>query len=402
MCPLGEKQMTGSSIGAMNSWRTPFRLVRKSLLALGVGTILLAGAAHVEAQPASGEPINIGAIVSITGPAAGLGALERDVLVLSEKVVNQTGGVRGRLIKIIIRDDTTNPDTALSQANELIHTQKVVALLGSTITAPTVAIGGVSSKAGVPQIAFSGIGPAIERERKCVFHLPPGQELNARAMLEYARSIKATKLALLHDAGFGNLILAEMRKHAASYGVTLVATEKFEAGATDTTTQAAKIKAAQPDAIFIAAATATPFRDIRRLQMTQPIIAHQASSTYEYVSAMGTAADNIIFAEFLVGEDPLPQQKEFVEAYRKEFNRLPKNVDTFVWDGVQVLVQALDKVGPDAGGEKICAALRGTYKGVYADYDFAADDMNGIKISSFVFSKLVNGKFTRLPFRAAQ
>ena len=54
---------------------------------------------------------------------------------------------------------------------------------------------------------------------------------------------------------------------------------------------------------------------------------------------------------------------------------------------------------PDAGGEKLCAAMREPYSGVMANYNFAADDMTGIGLSSFVFSKLVNGQFTRTPFR---
>lgn len=376
------------------------RIVRGLLsVALAVSVLSSASAAH--AQAASGEPIKIGAVISITGPAAGLGVPERNVLVMTEKVINARGGVNGRPIQVIIRDDATNPDTALSQANDLIFGQKVVALLGATITAPTVAIGGVTHKIKLPHLAFSGIGPAIERERKCVFHMPVSQELHARALLAYARSINARKLGVLHDAGVGNIVLAELRRFLDAYGASIVAAEKFEFGATDITTQAAKVKAAQPDAIIVVTASATPFRDVRRLQMTQPIIAHMASSTYEYVNAMGKTADNIVFPEFLVAEDPLPHQRDFVELSRKELGVLPKNVDAFVWDSLHVLTQALAKAGLGADGEKLCEAIRQTpYAGVFASYNFAADDMNGIQLSSFVYSRLVDGKYTRLPFRA--
>ena len=373
------------------------------LFIMVVGASVLGAAAAARGQTATGEPIKIGAVISVTGPAAGLGVPERNVLVMTEKVINARGGVNGRPIQVIIRDDATNPDTALSQANDLIFGQKVVAILGATITAPTVAIGGVTHKIKLPHLAFSGIGPAVERERKCVFHMPVSQELHARALLAYARSINAKRLGVLHDAGVGNIVLAELRLVLDAYGATIVAAEKFEFGATDITTQAAKVKVAQPEAIIVVTASATPFRDVRRLQMTQPIIAHMASSTYEYVNAMGKSADNIVFPEFLVAEDPLPHQRDFVELSRKELGTLPKNVDAFVWDSVHVLTQALAKAGPGADGEKICEAIRQTpYAGVFANYNFAADDMNGIQLSSFVYSKLVGGQYTRLPFRAAQ
>jgi branched-chain amino acid transport system substrate-binding protein len=258
----------------------------------------------------------------------------------------------------------------------------------------------VSQKAKIPHIAYSGLGPAIEKERKCVMHLAASQDVNARAMLEYAKGINAKKIGVLHDAGFGTVVMAELKRMADSYGVTFIATEKFEFGATDTTAQSAKIKAAQPDAVFVIGITASPFRDLRRLQMTQPIISHFGGSSYEMVSAMGSAAENIIFPEFLIAEDPLPHQKDFVEAYKKEYGSMPKNFEAFAWDGVHALAQALAKAGPDADGDKLCAAIRGPYAGVFGHFDFSADDMNGIRQRDIVYSKLVGGKYTRLPFRA--
>ena len=350
----------------------------------------------------SGDPVKVGAIVSITGAGAGLGAPERNGLLLAEKDINDKGGINGRPIKIIVEDDASNPDTALSKANDLIFSQKVAALLGPSLTASTVAVGGVTHANKIPQIAFTGIGPAVERERKCLAHVLPPQKVNAQALLEYAKSIKATKIGVLHDAGYGTVVLAELKPMADKYGIKLVAIEKFEIGATDTTTQAAKVKAAQPDAIFIIATSATPFRNIKQIQATQPIVAAIGSSSYEYVNAMGPAADNITIPEFLVGEDPLPHQKDFVELYKKTYNSTPKNYEAAAWDAAHIIAAALKKAGPDATGQKLCDAMKAPYSGVLANYDFSADDMTGIPVSSFIYSKLVGGKYTRTPFRVTQ
>ena len=350
----------------------------------------------------SGDPVKVGAIVSITGAGAGLGAPERNGLLLAEKDINDKGGINGRPIKIIVEDDASNPDTALSKANDLIFSQKVAALLGPSLTASTVAVGGVTHANKIPQIAFTGIGPAVERERKCLAHVLPPQKVNAQALLEYAKSIKATKIGVLHDAGYGTVVLAELKPMADKYGIKLVAIEKFEIGATDTTTQAAKVKAAQPDAIFIIATSATPFRNIKQIQATQPIVAAIGSSSYEYVNAMGPAADNNTIPEFLVGEDPLPHQKDFVELYKKTYNSTPKNYEAAAWDAAHIIAAALKKAGPDATGQKLCDAMKAPYSGVLANYDFSADDMTGIPVSSFIYSKLVGGKYTRTPFRVTQ
>ena len=185
---------------------------KSSLIAGLIGATALVGlsALGVQAQT-SGEPVKIGAIVSVTGAGAGLGGPERNGLLLAEKDINAKGGIKGRPIKFIIEDDASNPDTALSKANDLIFGQKVQALLGPSLTASTVAVGGVTHANKIPQIAFTGIGPAVERERKCVAHVLPPQRLNATALLEYAKSIKANKIGVLHDAGYGNVVMAELR-----------------------------------------------------------------------------------------------------------------------------------------------------------------------------------------------
>jgi branched-chain amino acid transport system substrate-binding protein len=115
---------------------------------------------------------------------------------------------------------------------------------------------------------------------------------------------------------------------------------------------------------------------------------------------MGEFGHDIVFPEFVVGEDPLPHQVEFVNQYKKAYNELPKNYEAAGWDAVHALARAMDKVGPDATPQALAAALREPYKGVLATYNFGAPDMTGIELSSYTYSKLVNGKFTRLSFKA--
>lgn len=379
------------------------RLPTRRALSLGLLAALVLGAASGRSSlaqtPASGEPIHIGIVTSITGIGAGLGVPQRNGALLAEKAINAKGGINGRPIKLLIEDDASSAETALSKANDLIHNRKVVALLGPTLTAATVAVGGVTDPMKLPQIAFSGQGPAVELTRKCLFHTSPPQSLNARAILEAAKSLGAKKIGILYDSGFGTVVTGFVKKFTDEYGMQIVAEEKFEIAATDTTTQAAKIKAAQPDVVLVIATSATPFRAVRQLQMKQPMIGSVGSSSYEYVNAMGSAADNIIVPEFIVGEDPLPRQQAFIDLYRQEYGNLPKHHEAAPWDMLHILAGAIAKVGPNAGPEALCTALQGPHSGVMTDWDFAAPDMTGIKLSGYIFSKLTGGKYSRLPFR---
>jgi len=370
-----------------------------SAFPLILGSVLgLSGTDKLWAQSTS-EPIKVGVILSLTGAAAGLGVPERNGILLAEKTINAKGGVGGRQIKFIVEDDTSNPDTALFKANDLVFSQKVVAMIATSQTAATVAVGGVTDPLKLPQIALSGLGPAIERERKCTFHILPPQLLNAQAMLEYARSINARKIGVLHDAGYGSVVMAVLNTIAADYGIEFTTVEKFEIGATDTLTQAAKVRASNPDAVMVISTNGAPFRAVKQIQMNKPVIAAIGTASYQYVTAMGTAADNIVHPEFLVGEDPLDSQKEFVSLYKAQYGALPKNFEAAGWDAANLIAQSLAKVGPGAPAAKLCESMRGPFTGVMAAYDFSAADLTGIKVQSFIYSKLVEGKFTRIPFR---
>ena len=169
--------------------------------------------------------------------------------------------------------------------------------------------------------------------------------------------------------------------------------------ATDTTAQAAKLRALQPDAIFVIGTTATPFRAIRQLQMKQPIIAVNGASSYEALNAMGTAvANDIIFPEFIVNEDPLPNQKEFVELFRREMNGGRRTSRRRPGTRCTSRCARSTRWAPMPVARS-CARRCASAIPAMANYDFAADDMTGIGLSSFVFSKLVNGQYTRTPFR---
>ncbi|MGH8788423.1 MAG: ABC transporter substrate-binding protein [Cupriavidus necator] len=376
---------------------------RPSLLATLLACTLTVAASHGVAQTApSGEPVRVGALLSTTGGLASVGLPEREGVLLAQNIVNARGGINGRPLEIVLEDDGSSPDSAVAKANALIHTQKVLAIIGPSGIAQTVAIGGITQGQKLPLVAFSGIGPAVERERSCVFHMTPSQELNARAVLSYARDTGAKQVGVLHDSGYGQVIWGAMKDLGREYGVNFVQVEKFEIAATDVTTQAAKIRASNPDAVIVVSTSATPFRNIRQVKIAAPIIAVHGTASYELVKAMGDAADNVIHPEFLVAEDPLPVQKEFVDAYKKEYGKLPKHFSAAAWDAVMTLSDALKNAGANPTSEKLCAAMRRPYAGVTTRYDFSAPDMGGMTLAGFTYSKLVKGQFTRLDYKAAK
>lgn len=374
------------------------RVARRTALALAAAC----GIAPALAQGTSGAPVRIGSVLSVTGGLASVGLPEREGMLVAQKVINARGGINGRPLEIVQEDDASSPDSAVSKINALVFTHKVKGIIGPSGIAQTVAVGGITQKANVPLMAFTGLGPPVEKERTCVFHLTPAQELNARGLLAYARDHQLKKVGVLHDSGYGQVIWNSMKGLDKEYGVEIVAVEKFDIAATDVTTQAAKVKAASPDTVIVMSTASVPFRAVRQVKLDVPMISVHGSSTYETVKAMGDAADNIVFPEFLIAEDPLPPQVEFVEAYKKEYGKLPKHFSAAGWDAVMSLAEALKTVGADAPGDKLCAAMRRPYQGATTRYDFSAPDMGGMTLAGFNYAKLTGGKYSRLQYNPAK
>ena len=383
----------------LSSFRRQPRSLGHAALVLAVTLAALPASAQT---PASGTPIRIGSLLSVTGALAALGQPEREGMLVAQKVLNARGGINGRPLEIVQEDDASSPDSAVSKVNALVFTHKVKAIIGPSGIAQTVAIGGITHNANVPLVAFTGLGPPVEKDRTCVFHLTPAQELNARGLLSYARDNNLKKVGVLHDSGYGQVIWNSMKALDKEYGVSFVAVEKFDIAATDVTTQAAKVKAAAPDTVIVMSSSAIPFRAVRQIKLDVPMISVHGSSTYELVKAMGDAADNIVFPEFLIAEDPLPTQKEFIEAYKAEYGKLPKHFSAAGWDAVMSMAETLKTAGPDAAGDKLCAGMRRPYQGVMTQYDFAAPDMGGLTLAGFNYAKLTGGKYSRLSYKAGK
>jgi len=369
----------------------------KVFCALAVASIAMAPLPSFS-QAASGEPIKIGGILSVTGPLAGVGQPERDGVVFAAKILNQRGGIKGRPIELLLEDDGSNPDAAIPKLNKLIHEQKVVAIVGPSGIAQSVALGAITHPIKMPMVAFAGLGPEIEKQRTCVFHMTPAQGLNSQALLAYAKHIGAKNVGVLHDSGYGQVIWNVMQKMGGDYGVTFSKVEKFDLAATDATAQAALIRSTNPDAVIVLSTSAVPFRALAQVRIGKPVISVHGTATYEYVKAMGEGSEGVVHAEFLIAEDPLPQQKEFVALFEKEFGKKPKHFEAAGWDALNAVAKAIGEAGTQ--GEAICAAMRKPYKGAMTDFDFGAADMGGLTPASFSYSRLEKGAFKRIDFKA--
>ena len=377
-------------------------MVKKSFIklaapaAIAVGTSLSAFAA---------DPIKIGSVLSVTGPAAFLGDPELKTLQLYIEKINKEGGVLGRQLQLVHYDDGTDASKANGFAKRLIDDDKVDIIVGGTVTGSTMSMIPLVEKAEIPFISLAGAVVIVEPVKKWVFKTPHTDRMAAEKVFEDMKKRNLTKVALLSEtSGFGASGKKETEAMAAKMGITLVANETYGPKDTDMTPQLTKIKnTAGVQAVFVFGLGQGPAlvnKNYKQLGITLPLYHAHGVASEEFIKLSGPAAEGVrlpaaalLVADKLAANDP---QKAVTTGYRKTYNdRFKEDVSTFgghAYDGLMIAVEAFKRAG-STDKAKVRDAIEGTkgYIGTGGKVNMSATDHMGLDLSAFRMLEIKNG-----------
>jgi branched-chain amino acid transport system substrate-binding protein len=362
--------------------------------------------ASLAAQAA--EPIRIGSVLSVTGPAAFLGDPELKTLQLYVEDINKKGGVLGRPLQLVHYDDGSDANKANGFAKRLLDDDKVDLLIGGTTTGATMAMVPLAEKSGTPFISLAGAVVIVEPVKKFVFKTPHTDRMAAEKVFEDMKKRGLTRIALLSEtSGFGQSGKKEAELVAGRYGISLVASETYGPKDTDMSPQLTKLKAAPGvQAIFVFGLGQGPAivtRNYRQLGIALPLYQSHGVASDEFLKLAGPAAEGVrlpspaqLVPDKLPAADP---QKPVVVAYDKAFReRYKQDVSTFggyAYDGLMLAVEAIKRAGA-TDKAKVRDALEATrgYVGTSGKVSMSASDHMGLDLSSFRMLEVRNGDWT--------
>ncbi|MBT9499059.1 MAG: ABC transporter substrate-binding protein, partial [Zoogloea sp.] len=149
------------------------------------------------------DPIKVGSVLSVTGPAAFLGDPELKTLQLYVEDINKKGGVLGRQLQLVHYDDGSDANKANGFAKRLLDDDKVDILIGGTTTGSTMSMVPLAEKSGTPFISLAGAVVIIEPVKKFVFKTPHTDRMAAEKVFEDMKKRGLTKVALFSEtSGF--------------------------------------------------------------------------------------------------------------------------------------------------------------------------------------------------------
>lgn len=352
--------------------------------------------------------MTIGVTLSSTGSGAALGIPMRNATTLWPTEI------AGEKLNVIVLDDAGDPAAATTNARRLVTENKADILIGSALTPASIAVMGVAAETETPHMAGSPV-PLQPGREKWTFVLPQKVSLMADGLFEHMKKNNVKTIGYIgFSDSWGDLWINELKARGESFGVKVVAEERYARADTSVSGQALKLVAARPDAILVGGSgtgAALPQIAVRERGFRGIVYQTHGAVTKDFIRIAGKNAENTIMVS---GPAMVPEAQPdssatrapglaFVNGYEAKFGADTRTqFAAHVFDAMEILKQAAPialKAGKP-GTKEFRAALRDALEkgsemaasnGVF---QFKPDDHYGLDPRARVLLTIKDGNFT--------
>ncbi|MBW4625571.1 MAG: ABC transporter substrate-binding protein [Brasilonema octagenarum HA4186-MV1] len=293
-------------------------------------------------------PIPVGIAFAQTSNVALLGQEGVAGAKIAEKYFNDKGGVNGTPIKLVLQDAGGDEAGAINAFQTLINKDKVVGIVGPTLSQQAFSADPIAERAKVPVIGASNtakgvpeIGDYIARVSAPVSTVAP---LSIKAALKQNPQLKKVAVFFAQNDVFSKSETEIFQKTIKDQGLEIVTVQKFQTSDTDFQSQATNALNLKPDLIVISGLAADGgnlVRQLRELGYKGLIVAGNGLNTAKVFAVCQQACDGVIIAQAYSPQQPAEVNKQFRAAYVKQFKEEPPQFSGQAFTAVQVYVEAL-------------------------------------------------------------
>ena len=356
------------------------------------------------------DPIKIGVYSPFTGGSSPMGLSMRDGVRLAAEEINAAGGVLGRKIQLVERDDQAVNERGAQMMQELISSEHVVAVLGPTNTGVPKASYRYPEQAKVPMLVNVSAGAPINELFKefpdnYLFRIAASDDVQAEMIVKEAVDKEGLKKVaiLADDTNYGQNGREKIEQSLDKRSTKAVYVGKFKIKDTDMTPQLQEARAAGAEALLvygIGPELAQLANGMQKLGWKVPMIGGWTLSMSNFIDAATTNGDGALMPEtFIQNSATSDMAKKFIAAYQAKFNvqRIPVAVAAAQgYDSLQLIARAIEQA-KSTDGPKIKAALENLehpYEGVIATFTkpFSATDHEAIKPDQVVMGVVKGGQ----------
>ncbi len=356
------------------------------------------------------DPIKIGVSGPFTGGSAPMGTSMRDGVRLAAAEINAKGGVMGRKIELVERDDEAKNERGVQVAQELINKERVVATVGYINTGVALASQRFYQQAKIPVMNNVATGSIVTKQfanqpENYVFRNSANDTIQSAMIVEEAIRRGFKKPAILADStNYGQLGREDLEKVMGTKNMKPVAVEKYNIGDVDMTAQLLRAKQAGADVVLtygIGPELAQIANGMQKLGWKVPIVGSWTLAMANFIDNAGANGNGTRMPQTFIQNPDTPKRKAFIDAYVKAYNppngRMPSAVSAAQgYDSVYLLAAAIQQAG-STEGPKIAEALENLktpIEGVVTTYNkpYSKTDHEAINFENTKFGEVQNGR----------
>jgi branched-chain amino acid transport system substrate-binding protein len=372
--------------------------IRRLSLAAGCLTTAFA------VSPASAQDTyRLGISAGLTGYAATVDRAWSDAVQLAAEAVNSRGGVMGRKLQVIVEDNRSEPQEAVTVYRKMISSDEVQVFTSGCVSAGNFAAAGLVVRAQIPMVLCS-ILPQQPDHVKWAFTTIPPPRFEIETRLKYLQDkTQIKKIGVLHDpTPYANLQKQAAEKSAAQFGLEIVGIEQYKQDDADLSVQISKMHAAGARAILkigLGGTTLTAAKNIKQLGLDMLML-----TSLEDIAVFRPVAEVLGDKFFFVASpsqvyEALPEgalKKEitaFLEPWRAKYQDRDPNWAGRGWDAVMLTVKAVE-AAKSFEGPKVRDALEAIkgWQGTTGIYNFSPDNHQGITENPLFLAQIKDGQ----------
>jgi branched-chain amino acid transport system substrate-binding protein len=384
------------------------RIIRRLLIA---GTVTVVAALPASAQ----DTVKLGLVAAMSGQSAKSGEAIVRGLSLAIDEINGKGGVLGKKLELIVRDDESNPAKGATAARELVQREKVVALFGGLDTPVSIAIVPFVNQSKVPFMGVWAAGTPITRNgaaENYVFRVSAVDELVDKALVDYSiakYSAKKPGMILINNP-WGESNEKGLKAALEAKKIPHAGIEKFETNDVDVVPQLTRLKEAGADVLYLVANVAPSSQVVKsldRMGWNVPIVSHWGPAGGRFSELAGPSAAKVHFIQTYSFSGKLsPKGEAVLAALKAKYPEVKTLADVTpavgianAYDAMHLTALAIAKAG-SVEGPKIREAFYAidSYDGLIKTFKkpFSPDNQDALAASDYIFTRFVDGEIVPL------
>jgi branched-chain amino acid transport system substrate-binding protein len=321
------------------------------------------------------QPVKIGFVAGLTGRQSDIGVAGRNGVILAVEEINKNGGIAGRPVELVVKDDKNDPDVVRLVDEEFIHAG-IGTIIGHMTSVAAVASLPVIAGGKVLIVSPTATADVLSGRDDLMITVMPPLGFSARAQATYAvDTLGLKKMVVIYDRSNADFSQAWEQAFTAKYeelGGKIVTKITFISGkSVNYESLANDVAGYSPEGVLIiggAVDAAVLSQWLRKSQLTAPIFSSSWAMTDDFIQHGGLAAEGVIFSSPFVPDAQGLSYSKFTRNYQERFGNRPNYAAAYGYEAAQILLAGVKKAGnTEAQAVKAAIIAQRQFTGVWND-----------------------------------